>query len=201
VSAGGDFVSWSNPWQIYYGLAPNTEINIIVPYLQNWGSHVRAPNLGPGSHAATFGGLGDIELAGKYLILEEDWHRPLATATAKLTFPSGHHRHFNPARLGLDQLGAGAYSWTMGLDLAKYLPALNLKLYGNLFYALSTTGTLDRIRVHKRDQVTVNLAAEYPLGRRWVALVEVYQAWEAGTMLGPRSPQAPVGLVGFLPGI
>ncbi len=201
VSAGGDFVSLSNPWQIFYGLAPNTEINLIVPYIQNWGAHVRDPSLGPGSHAATFGGLGDILLTGKYQLLEETWYRPVVTATAKVNFPTGHHLHFNPARLGLDQLGAGAYAFTLGFDVAKYLPALNLRLYGNFWYALSATDTLDRTRVHKRDQVTVNLAAEYPLSRRWVALVEVYQTWNAGTLLGPGSQQAPVALLGFLPGI
>jgi hypothetical protein len=201
VSAGGDFVSLNNPWQIFYGLAPNTEINIIVPYIQNWGANVQDPSLGPGSHAATFGGLGDILLTGKYQLLEENWYRPVVSATAKINFPTGHHLNFNPARLGLDQLGAGASAVTLGFDLAKYLPALNLKLYGNFFYTLSTTDTLDRTRVHNRDQVTVNLAAEYPLSRRWVALVEVYQSWDAGTLLGPRSQQPPVALLGFLPGI
>lgn len=201
VTAGGDFVSLNNQWQIFYGLAQNTEINCLVPYNQNWGAHVRDPSLGPGSRAATFGGLGDILLTGKYQLLEETWYRPVVTATAKVNFPTGHHLNFNPAKLGLDQLGAGAYAFTLGFDLAKYLPALNLKLYGNLWYALSATDTLDRTRVHNRDQVTVNLAAEYPLSRRWVALVEVYQQWEGGTLLGPRSQQAPVALLGLLPGI
>ncbi len=201
VSAGGDFVSWTNPWQIFYGPVKNTEINLIVPYIQNWGANVREPSLGPGSHAATFGGLGDLKLTGKYQLLEETWYRPVVTATAKVTFPTGHHLHFNPARLGFDQLGAGAYALTMGFDLAKYLPALNLKLYGNFWYTLSTTDTLDRTRVHNRDQVTVNLAAEYPLSRRWVALVEIYQTWDGGTLVGPRSQQAPVALLGFLPGL
>jgi hypothetical protein len=180
---------------------PKTEINIIVPYTQNWGANVREPSLGPGSQAATFGGLGDILLTGKYQLLKETWARPVVTATAKVNFPTGHHLNLSPGKLGLDQLGAGAYAFTVGFDLAKYLPALNLKLYGNFWYTLSTTGTLNRTRVHNRDQVTVNLAAECPLSQRWVALVEVYQTWDAGTLLGPRSQKAPVALLGFLPGI
>jgi hypothetical protein len=201
VSAGGDFATFSNPWQIFYGPFKNAEINVIVPYIQNWGANVREPSLGPGSHAATFGGLGDLKLTGKYQLLEETWYRPLVSATAKVTFPTGHHLHFNPARLGLDQLGAGAYAFTLGFDVEKYLPALNLKLYGNFWYTLATTDTLDRTRVHNRDQVTINLAAEYPLSQRWVALVEIYQTWDGGTLLGPRSHQGPVALLGFLPGL
>jgi hypothetical protein len=201
VSAGGDFLSLSTPLQIFYGPAAHTEINLIVPYNQNWGANVREPDLGPGSRAAAFGGLGDIILTGKYQLLEETWRRPVVTATAKVNFPTGHHLNFNPARLGLDRLGAGAYAFTLGFDLKKYLPALNLQLYGNFWYTVSTTATVDRSRVHNRDLVTVNLAAEYPLSPRWVALLEVYQQWEGGALLGPRSHQPPGALLGFLPGI
>jgi len=54
VSAGGEFISLSMPVEFYYGLAPRTEIQITIPYLQKWASQV-----GPTNRAAQFGGIGD----------------------------------------------------------------------------------------------------------------------------------------------
>ena len=36
-----------------------------------------------------------------------------------VVFPTGHHAPLNPGRLGTDDLGSGAYSFTVGLDLSK----------------------------------------------------------------------------------
>ncbi|MFI5331395.1 MAG: hypothetical protein ACHQ2F_10255 [Desulfobaccales bacterium] len=56
--------------------------------------------------------------------------------------------------------------------------------------------------VRNRENVTFNLAAEYPLAKQWVLLLEMYSTWtwsNPGTeTLGFESPTT---VVGFLPGV
>ena len=56
-------------------------------------------------------------------------------------------------------------------------------------------------RNHPRDYVTVNLAAEYPITKKWVALVELTSNWDAGRLIGPKANLAPTALLSVLPGI
>ena len=49
-------------------------------------------------------------------------------------------------------------------------------------------------RNHPRDFVTVNLAAEYPLTKKWVALLELTSTWDAGRMFGPKANLQPTAL-------
>jgi len=49
--------------------------------------------------------------------------------------------------------------------------------------------------------VTFNLAAEYPLSKRWVALVEMYSTWTWSNIYTPQGFQSPSTLLGVLPGI
>jgi len=198
AGAGGDFTSLYMPVQVFYGVAPNMEVNLIASYLHNWAEGAARPGIKePG--AAAFGGLGDTRLTFKYQLVSETATRPTVTALAAVDFPAGHHLHLNPGRLGTDQLGTGAFTFTPGFNLSKYLAPF--KLYANLWYSLFTAATVGTDRVHPRDRVTVNLAAEYPLSRRWVLLLEGYSQWDAGALVGPRSHQPPAALVGVLPGI
>jgi len=49
--------------------------------------------------------------------------------------------------------------------------------------------------------VTFNLAAEYPLTKRWVALVEFYSTWTWTNISTPQGFQSPSTLMGVMPGI
>ena len=49
--------------------------------------------------------------------------------------------------------------------------------------------------------VTVNLAAEYPLTKKWVALVELTSTWDGGRLIGHQANLAPTALLSVLPGI
>jgi Putative MetA-pathway of phenol degradation len=197
VSAGKDAVSLEVPVEFKYGLANNLEVRLVPSYLHNWVSSSNSES--DRARSANFGGFGDMQLAFKYLLMQEGDLKPALSAQGAFTFPTGHHGHLNPDNLGTDQLGDGAYAFTLGLNATKYIQPF--KLHANLRYGMSTTSRVDEIPVRARDLVRVNLAAEYPLGKGWVALLEGYSRWEVGTILGPRSTQWPAALVGFLPGI
>jgi hypothetical protein len=199
VSAGGNYQSLNPMAQLYVGVAPRTEVYAVVPYLHNWAGQVNQP-APTGQRNANFGGLGDVSLTGKYLLLKEQANLPAVAAILTTTFPTGHHRHLNPGNLGTDQLGQGAYTFTPGLNLFKYLPPV--LLYGNLWYSMSTAATVNGVRTYYPDSVTLNLAMEYPLKeKQLVFLLELVSSYDAGRLIGPRANQAAVTLVSVLPAL
>ncbi len=220
VSAGGDFTSFSMDYKFTYGLLNDLEVFVVVPYIHNWAARVDAP--GPnGERSANFGGIGDLNLTLKYRLLEESPVLPTVTALFATDFPTGHYRHVNPGRLGADVLGGGSYVFTTGLNFSKYIKPFIF--YANIWYSMGTDYTIkeDRsaffwddegelaetdpvptnVRQHPRDFVTLNLAAEYPLSRKWVALLELTSRWDAGRLIGHKSNVPPGALLSVLPGI
>jgi hypothetical protein len=201
VSAKGDFYTFNMPVKFTYGPTKNLEMYIIVPYVHNFASNVNRSVAGPdGERVADYGGIGDITLVGKYLLLPETEIRPAVTGVAGVGFPSGHASHLNPGRLGQDAIGTGAFTFTTGVNLYKWLKPF--MVYSNIWY--STPVNLFNSRddaVRSRDFVTFNLAAEYPLSKRWVALVEMYSTWTWSNIYTPQGFQSPSTLLGVLPGI
>ena len=49
--------------------------------------------------------------------------------------------------------------------------------------------------------MTVNLAAEYPMTEKWVALLELTSTWGAGRLFGPKTTSPYESLVSIVPGI
>ncbi|MEW6387167.1 MAG: transporter [Thermodesulfobacteriota bacterium] len=198
VSAGGNFYSFSMDYKFTYGLWDNLEVFVVVPYLLNWANGVNTP--GPeGERSASFGGINDVNLTFKYRLVEETETRPTVTALFATDFPTGHFRHLNPGRLGTDEIGGGAYAFTTGLNLSKYVRPF--VFYGNFWYSMQTDFTNDDGRQHPRDFVTVNLAAEYPIVPKWVALLELTSSWDGGRLFGAKSNVAPAALLSILPGL
>jgi hypothetical protein len=207
VSAGGDYKSFGMSWKFTYGLWNNLEVYGVIPYVHNWAGNVNEP--GPnGERAADFGGLGDISLTFKYRLVEEGPVAPTVSAIFTPTFPTGHFRHLNPGRLGTDAIGGGTYGFTTGFNVSKYLKPFIV--YGNLWYTMQTDYSTDDVdeqgnpiarRNHPRDFVTVNLAAEYPITRKWVALMELVSNWDAGRLVGPKANASPTALLSVVPGL
>jgi hypothetical protein len=185
VSAGGDYTSINGAMQLYYGLLPRTEVYLDVPCYQNWASSVSPP--GPqGQRFAEFGGLGDVSLTGKYLLLEEQGRLPAVSGILTTTFPTGHHLHLNSGNLGTDLLGQGSFSFTPGLNLFKYVPPV--LLYGNLWYTMYTRANVAGARLYYPDRVNLNFALEYPIpGTPLVILWELVSYFDACRLLGPRA--------------
>ena len=103
--AGGNFLSLSVPVQVFYGIAPRTEVNMIVPYRHKWASDLEAAGPG-GEQSAGDGGIGDVTAKVKYLLAPEAAARPAVSAVIVAGFPTGRHRSLNPALLGTDSLEA-----------------------------------------------------------------------------------------------
>lgn len=204
VSAGGNFHSFGCDLQITYGAWDNCEVFTVIPAVVNWAHSVSVPGPG-GERAATHAGLGDISLTLKYRLVKEGPVAPTITALFATDFPTGHHKNLNPGRLGTDALGSGAYVFTTGMNLSKWVKPLIF--YGNLYYSLSTSTTSpnlfsgDEVKTYPRDFVTVNLAAEYPFTERWTALLELTSFWDAGRLFGPGANVPPAHLLSILPGI
>jgi hypothetical protein len=201
VSAKGDFYTFNMPVKFTYGPTKDLEMYIIAPFISNWASNVDRSAAGPnGERSASYAGIGDITLVGKYLLLPETDSRPAVTAVAGVGFPSGHASNLNPRFLGQDAIGTGSFNFTTGVNLYKWLkPFL---VYSNIW--LNTPVNLftsrdDAVRNH--ENVTFNLAAEYPISKRWVALLEMYSTWTWSNIYTPLGFQSPTTVLGVLPGI
>jgi hypothetical protein len=123
VSAKGDFHTFYMPVKFTYGPTKNMEMYIIAPFINNWASNLDLGIAGPnGERSASYGGIGDLTVMGKYNLLPETDCRPAVTAVAGLaSIPTGHASHLNPRFLGQDAMGTGALTFTTGVNLYKWL--------------------------------------------------------------------------------
>lgn len=205
VSAGGDYQSVKLPVKFTYGLFDNLEVYTVIPFIHNFARNASGPN---GQTSSDFSGLGDINLTLKYRVLEETKTLPTVSAVFAVTFPTGHFRSINRYRCGTDILGSGYYGFTGGFNLSKWLEPF--VFYANFYYTIGTAFNLDVTddtgrdfarRNYPRDIVSINLAAEYPITKKWVALFEVYSNWDGGRLIGHKSNIPPSALFSVLPAI
>jgi hypothetical protein len=132
ISDAGDYKSFSVPAQLTYGLAPRLDVSVTVPFMQNWAS-----NVGPLRRAANFGSLGDSSLQLRYMFLNGSPTATTVTGYLSVLFPTGHASPLEPKLLGIDQTGGGAFGFTWGFEVFKYVPQVPI-----LFYAMSGTPIL-----------------------------------------------------------
>jgi hypothetical protein len=204
VTAGGDVYTFQLPVKFTYGFTKNLEAYIVVPYIINWVN--RANITGPdGNTSAGYNGIGDITAVAKYNFRPEGDICPAMAAVGGIGVPTGHSSHLNARFLGQDAIGTGSVNFITGINLYKLVkPFL---LYSNIW--LNTPINVNKERgsfglqpVRNRENVTFNLATEYPLNKQWILLLEMYSTWtweNPGTeLLGFQSPAT---VVGFLPGI
>ena len=125
VSTKGNLYTFNMPVRFTYGLAKDLETYIIAPFIVNWVNNVDRSVAGPnGERSASYAGLGDITTVAKYLVLEEGEIRPAVSLVGGVTWPSGHASHLNPRFLvvgAADAVGTGAFTFTTGLNLGKWV--------------------------------------------------------------------------------
>lgn len=210
VSTKGDLFTFNMPVKLTYGPVKNLETYIIAPFIVNWVNNVDRSVAGPnGERSASYAGLGDITTVAKYLVLEEGELRPAVSLVGGVTWPSGHASRLNPRFLvvggGADAVGTGAFTLTTGVNLFKWVkPFLlysNIWLNSPINIFKMTAGNSKEPPVRALENVTFNLAAEYPLSKKWTLLLEMYSTWTWDTILTPVGFQTPSTLLGFLPGI
>ena len=204
VSAKGDFHTFYMPVKFAYGPTKNLELYAIAPFINNWANSVNLGIAGPnGETSAGYSGIGDITAVAKYNVLPEGTYMPAVSAVGGVGFPTGHASHLNPAFLGQDAVGTGALTFTTGVNLYKWLkPFL---VYSNIWMNTPVNlykMTSDPLRnVRSREYVTFNLAAELPLSKRFVALLEMYSNWTWNNLSTPQGYQTPQTVLGVLPGL
>ena len=198
TSAGGNFQTFSMDWKFTYGLMDNMEVFVVIPYAHNWARNV--DEAGPeGETTANSGGLADINLTLKYRLVEETACLPTLTALFATDFPTGKFKNVNPSALNTDVIGGGAYVFTTGFNVSKYIKPFIV--YGNVWYSMQTSYTDDDGKQYPGDFLTVNLAAEYPITEKWVALLELTSSWGGGRLFGPKTNSPLESLVSIVPGI
>ena len=182
VGVGGNFRSFACDLQITYGAWDNVEVFTFIPVEVNWANSVEVPGPG-GERSARHAGLSDINLTLKYRLVQEGPVAPTITAVLATDFPTGHYKNLNPSRLGTDALGSGSYVPTTGLNLSKRVKPFIF--YANLYYSMPTAFSNDEGKQYPRDFVTANLAAEYPLTEKWIALLEFTSFWDGAGCMAP----------------
>jgi hypothetical protein len=202
VSAKGDFPTFFTTLKLTYGLAKNLETYAIIPYIHNWANNLDKSIAGPnGERNADFGGIGDITLVGKYLLLPETEIRPAVSGVFGVGFPTGHASHLNPGRLIADSIGTGAFTFTTGFNLFKYLkPFL---VHSQIWFNTPVNIFPQRDDVARsREYVTFNVAVEYPFTKRWIGLLEFFSTWTWTNLASQNiSFTTPQTLLGITPGI
>jgi hypothetical protein len=138
IDAAGNYKSLQVPVQLYYGLTPRLDASVTVPFKQNWASEV-----GPSSQAANFGSLGDSNLALRYMFFNGNPSATTVTGYFSVLVPTGHARQLEPKLLDIDQTGIGAFAFTWGIDVVKYLPNVPVILYANIWYTNYTDGNVN----------------------------------------------------------
>jgi hypothetical protein len=200
ADARGNYRSLQVPVQLFYGLTPRMSASVTVPFVRAW-----ADDVGPLSKAGNFTSVGDSSLTLRYMFLNGSPTATTVTGYASVLCPTGQARHLEPSRLGTDQTGLGAFSFTWGFDVFKFLPEVPVLLYGNFWYTNFADGNVNGARTYYPDQVTVNLAMEIPFNtspsNRWALLFELLSTWDGGRMLGPQANQASSANLSALPGI
>jgi len=201
VSARGDFYTFNMPVKVSYGPTKDLEVYVVAPFIHNWVDNADRGIAGPnGERAASYSGIGDITAVAKYNLFPETDFRPAITGVGGVGFPTGHASHLNPGRLGVDAVGTGSFNFITGVNLFKYLkPFL---VHSQIWF--NTPINLNRIRpdaVRSREYVNFNLAAELPVSKRWVLLLEFYSVWTWQNLATPQGYQTPSTVLGVLPGI
>ncbi|MGA9755144.1 MAG: hypothetical protein WBV23_08360, partial [Desulfobaccales bacterium] len=190
VNAGGNFHTFYMPVKFTYGPTKDMEMYVIVPFIHNWVNSATVP--GPnGETSANYSGIGDITAIVKYNLLPEtDWRPAVSGVAGFASIPTGHASHLNPAFLGQDAVGTGALTFTSGVNLYKWLkPFL---VYSNIWINSPINMYPNRPdNVRSREYMTFNLAAELPLSKRFVALLEFYSNWTWVNLNTPQGYQTP----------
>jgi hypothetical protein len=208
ISAGGDFYTLYMPVKFTYGVTKDMEVYVVIPFVTNWAKNVNTNLAGPnGERSASYSGIGDMTLIGKYNLLAEGDFLPAVSAVAGFaTIPTGHASRLNPGRLLQDAVGTGSLSFTTGVNLFKYLKPflVHSQIWMNNpvnIYKIRGEDNPQNVRNH--DWVNFNLAVEYPFtkDKKWIFLMEMYSSWTWSNIYTTLGFQSPVTLLGVQPAI
>jgi hypothetical protein len=101
--------------------------------------------------------------------------------------------------LNTDVLGGGTCVFTPGFNLSKYIKPFIIS--GNLWYSMPTSYTNEDGKRYPGHSVTFNPAAEYPITKKWIAILELTSYWDCGRLFNPKVNVPREFLESSVPGI
>lgn len=145
-----------------YGLTNRFEVGVRIPYIYRADSSIIAPimNSTPDDDAATIdnsvngNGIGDIELTGRYQVLDGQGGSPYLIANLQGVIPSGS----DPFAIPRDNVGralraaTGAGFWGISPSLTVILPSDPVVLFGTLGYTFNLGKSVNTVI----DPVVIN---------------------------------------------
>lgn len=172
-----NFYSLNPTLSISFGITKFMDFNAAIPYVYN--NTQGESSTGAGD--ATFG-LGFQIFKG---VKNDFWH-PSVRAVVNETFPTGNASDLDPAKLGTDSTGRGAYqtslvmnfqqAWQFGnnyfndrLSLGDTLPSTSEVRGVNTFGGTPQTSGKE----HLGNQFSADLGMEYSLTKHWVPALDV----------------------------
>lgn len=168
-----------------HGFADWLDIQTTVPYTLNATQGVHS------SH------ISDVAVSAGFQLLEQKSrkdHFDLRFVVQE-SIPTGRYDHLNPALLGTDATGLGAYQTQMSLNLQYLLPVFETHYLRTRFIVSRLFGTTVKVdglssfggtehthgKVKVGHEYNVDLAFEYTLTQNWVAVMEGYISKGADT--------------------
>jgi hypothetical protein len=141
------------------------------------------------------GGYGDTQVGLGFQILKQDLYIPKIKLSIKETFPTGRYKNLSPTDLGLDGVGAGAYSTQFCLAFGKLLfwdtqHPVNTRLFFG--YTVATTvhvadfnvygggfGTAGKVR--PGNVFSTDLGIEWSVNQPWVLALDIVYTCQDST--------------------
>ena len=133
--------------------------------------------------------FGDMSFSLGVRVVDEHLYSPAILISIKETFPTGKYSNLNPSLDGIDASGAGAYSTSVNLNIAKviwWIPKHPMNVRASFGYTFSTVARVTNYNaygggigtkgnIHTPYVFSADAALEYSFSKRWVfALDAVY---------------------------
>lgn len=133
------------------------------------------------------GGMTDLQTTAGFLIYRERPYIPQFKFTISQTYPTGKYKNLSTNGLGLNGIGAGAYSTEFGLGFSKVLfwaTQHPFRIRGYAGYAISTPVHIKNFNsygggfgangtVHPGNTVKIDFGCELSLTQKWVLAMDV----------------------------
>lgn len=158
------------------GLTDFLDLQMAFPYDASWDKH---------QHGS---GIGDYSLGFGLQLLRQDkgWFSDLRFVVQEV-FPTGHFNNLDPAHLGTDQTGSGAYQTVFGFNFQRLIELQNQHYLRTRLSLVAATASDVKVhgvstfggnpstvgKVRPGNSYSTDLAFEYTLTQHWVPVFEM----------------------------
>lgn len=181
---------------LQYGFTERFDTKLQLLYTENYAT--------VGQASAKDNGISDTYLFLRYAVFEDKGWVPYVTGLFQIKFPTGKYQHFDPNKLGTDNMGAntggGSYDPGLGLNITKNIKPF--KLHGDFVYGIPLERKIDDIKTQYANYLNYDCAIEYFLPKGFNIIVELNGLWQGDKKLnGDKSPGSSERSLILCPGI